>query len=66
MAITSIEKVYVVDMTNVETDVTTTLPSAYVSLEDAYAFIEECKRTDERTDTAEWWTYRVRTFTLFR
>lgn len=66
MAITSIEKVYVVDMTNVETDVTTTLPSAYVSLEDAYEYVEECKRTDERTDTAEWWTYRVRTFTLFR
>ena len=59
MAITSIEKVYVVDMTNVETDVTTTLPSAYVSLEDAYEYVEECKRTDERTDTAEWWTYRV-------
>lgn len=66
MDFTNLEKIYVVDMTNVETDVVTTLPSAYVSLEAAYAFIEECKRADERTDTAEWWTYRVRTFTLFR
>ena len=66
MAITSLEKIYVVEMTNVETDVVTTLPSAYVSLEDAYAFIDECKRTDERTNTEEWWTYRVKTFTLFR
>ncbi len=66
MDFTNLEKIYVVDMTNVETDVVTTLPSAYVSLDAAYAFIEECKRTDERTDTTEWWTYRVRTFTLFR
>lgn len=66
MALTSIEKIYVVDMTNVETDVTTTLPSAYVSLEDAYAYVDECKRQDERTDTAEWWSYRVKSFTLFR
>lgn len=66
MAITSIEKIYVVDMTNVETDVTTTLPNAYVSLEDAYEYVDECKRQDERTDTAEWWTYQVKSFSLFR
>lgn len=66
MVFTNLEKIYVVDMTNVETDVTTTLPSAYVSLDAAFAFIEECKRTDERTDTSECWAYRVRTFTLFR
>ena len=66
MAITSIEKIYVVEMTNVETDVTTILPSAYVSLEDAFAYIDVCKRQDERTDSAKWWTYRVRSFSLFR
>lgn len=66
MDFTNLDKIYVVDMTNVETDVVTTLANAYVSLDAAYAFIEECKRADERTDTAKWWTYRVRTFTLFR
>lgn len=66
MDFTNLEKIYVVDMTNVETDVVTTLPSAYVSLEAAFAFIEECKRTDERTGATECWAYRVRTFTLFR
>lgn len=66
MAITCIEKIYVVDMKNVETDVVTTLANAYVSLDAAYAFIEECKRVDERTGSTEWWTYRVREFTLFR
>lgn len=66
MAITSIEKIYVVDMTNVETDVTTTLPNAYVSLEDAYEYVDECKRQDERTDSAECWSYQVKSFTLFR
>lgn len=66
MAITSIEKIYVVDMTNVETDEVTTLANAYVSLDAAYAFIEECKRVDERTGSTECWTYRVRPFTLFR
>lgn len=66
MAFTSLEKIFVVEMTNVETDVTTTLPSAYASLDDAYAFLDECKRTDERIGSSECWTYRVRTFTLFR
>lgn len=66
MAITSLETIYVVEMINVETDVVTALPSAYVSLEDAYAFIDECKRTDERIGTSECWTYRVKRFTLFR
>ena len=66
MDFTKIEAIYVVDMTNVEFDVVTTLPSAYVSLDAAYAFIEECKRTDERTGSTECWTYRVRPFTLFR
>lgn len=66
MAITNIEPIYVVEMTNVETDVTTTLPSAYVSLDDAYAFVDECKRTDKRVGSTECWTYRVRPFTLFR
>lgn len=66
MAMTNLEKIYVVDMTNVETNVVTALPSAFVSLDAAYAFIEECKRTDQRTDSAGCWKYRVRTFTLFR
>ena len=66
MDFTNLEKIYVVDMTSVETDVVTTLPSAYVSLDAAFAFIERCKRVDERTDMSECWTYRVRTFTLFR
>lgn len=66
MDFTGLETIYVVEMTNIETDVTTTLPSAYVSLDAAYAFIDECKRTDERTDTTGWWTYRVKSFTLFR
>ena len=66
MAITSLETIYVVEMTNVETNEITTLASAYVSLDDAYAFVDECKRSDERTDSTECWTYRVRPFTLFR
>lgn len=66
MAITNIEPIYVVEMTNVETDVTTTLPSAYTSLENAYAFLDMCKRMDERVGSTQSWTYRVRPFTLFR
>lgn len=66
MDFTKIETIYVVDMTNVEFDVVTTLPSAYVSLDAAYDFIEECKRTDERVGSTECWSYRVRHFTLFR
>ena len=66
MDFTKIEAIYVVEMTNVEFDVVTTLPSAYVSLDAAYDFIEECKRTDERVGSTECWSYRVRTFTLFR
>lgn len=66
MAITNIEPIYVVEMTNVESDVTTTLPSAYTSLDNAYAFVDECKRTDERVGSTQSWTYRVRAFTLFR
>ena len=55
MAITNLEPIYVVEMTNVESDVTTTLPSAYVSLDDAYAFVDECKRTDERVGSTQSW-----------
>lgn len=66
MAITNLEPIYVVEMTNFETGVTTTLPSAYTSLDNAYAFVDECKRTDEREGSTESWTYRVRPFTLFR
>ena len=66
MAITNIEPIYVVEMTNVETDVTTTLPCAYASLDDAYAFLDQCKRMDKRVGSTECWTYRVRPFTLFR
>lgn len=66
MAITNLEPIYVVEMTNVETDVTTTLPSAYTSLDNAYAFVDECKRQDKRVGSTESWTYRVRPFTLFR
>lgn len=66
MAITSIEPIYVVVMTNVETDVETTLPSAYTSLDNANAFVEMCKRMDERSGISQSWTYRVKPFTLFR
>lgn len=66
MAITNLEKIFIVEMINVETYDVTTLPNAFVSLEDAYAYVDECRCQDERTDTAEWWTYRVRSFTLFR
>lgn len=66
MAITNLEPIYVVEMTNVETDVTTTLPSAYASLDNAYAFVDECKRTDERVGSTQSWTYRVKQITLFR
>ena len=66
MAITSIETIYVVVMTNVETYVETTLPSAYTSLDNANEFIEMCKRMDERSGSSQSWTYRVKPFTLFR
>lgn len=66
MDFTKLEKIYVVDMINVDTNVTTTLPGAYVSLNAAFAFLDECKRTDERTGETKYWTYRVRPFTLFR
>lgn len=66
MYFTKLEKIYVVDMINVETDEVVTLCNAYVSLDAAYAFIEECKRVDERTGSTECWTYRVRPFSLFR
>ena len=66
MAITSIEPIYVVEMTNVETDVVTTLPSAYTSLDNANAFVEMCKRMDEKSGISQSWTYRVKPFTLFR
>lgn len=65
MAITNLEPIYVVEMTNVETDVVTTLPSAYKSLDNAYAFVEMCKRMDERAGLSQAWSYRVRPFTLF-
>ena len=66
MDFTKLETIFVVEMTNLEFNVVTTLPSAYVSLEAAYAFIEECKRTDERVGSTECWAYRVKSFTLFR
>lgn len=66
MAITKIETIYVVEMTNVETNVTTSIPSAYTSLDNAYALVEECKRTDKKVGSTDSWTYRVRPFTLFR
>ena len=66
MDFTKLETIFVVEMTNVEFNVVTTLPSAYVSLKAAYDFIDECKRTDERKGATECWTYRVKSFTLFR
>lgn len=66
MDFTSLETIYVVDMINVETDEVVTLCNAYVSLDGAYYFLEECKKTDERTGLTGKWTYRVRSFTLFR
>lgn len=66
MAITSIETIYVVEMTNVENDVVTTLPSSYASLDNAYAFVEMCKRMDKRVGMSQSWSYRVKSITLFR
>lgn len=66
MAITSIEPIFVVEMINVKTDAVTTLPSAYVSLEVAYEFVEMCKRMDERNNISNLFAYRVRQFHLFR
>ena len=66
MDFTNLEKIYVVDMINVETDEVVTLCNAYVSLDAAYYFLEECKKMDERTGLIGKWTYRVRSFTLFR
>lgn len=66
MDFTNLEGIYVVDMINVETDEVVTLPSAYVSLDAAYYFIEVLKETDERAELTGKWTYRVRPFTLFR
>lgn len=66
MAITNLEKIYVVEMINVETYDVTTLPNAFLSFNAAYDYIDECKRADERVGSSECWTYRVRSFTLFR
>ena len=66
MRITTFETIFVVEMTAVETGEIVTLSNAYVTLEAAYEFIEECKALDEKTDMTEWWTYRVKSFTLFR
>lgn len=60
------ETIYVVEMTNVVTNVTTTLRNAYASLDAAYDLIEECKREDKRVGSTACWTYRVKYFTLFR
>lgn len=66
MDFTNLETIYVIDMINVETDEVVTLCNAYVALDAAYYFLEECKKTDERTGMVGKWTYRVRSFTLFR
>lgn len=66
MDFTSLETIYVVDMINVETDEVVTLCNAYVSLDAAYCFLDECNKTDERTGLIGKWKYRVRPFTLFR
>lgn len=62
----SIETIYVVEMRGVDTDEVVTLHNAYVTLEAAYEYIDECRALDERTDMSEWWTYRVKSFNLFR
>ena len=66
MDFTSLETIYVVVMINVETDEVVTLGNAYVSLDGAFYFIEECKKTDERTGMIGKWAYSIRSFTLFR
>lgn len=66
MAITSFETVYVIDLINVETKMVTTITNAYVSLENANAFVEMCIRMDEKEGISKCWEYRVRPFTLFR
>ena len=66
MAITSIEPIFVVEMINVKTEQVVTLPSAYVSIDVAYEFVDMCKRMDERNNISEYYTYRVRQFHLFR
>lgn len=66
MKFESFEKIYIVEMTGVDTDEVVVLPNAYVSLDAAFDYIDECKSLDERTDMSEWWTYRVKAFTLYR
>lgn len=66
MHFTKLETIFVVDMINVETDEVVTLGNAYVELDAAYYFLNECKETDKRTGVVGKWTYRVRPFTLFR
>lgn len=66
MKFESFETIYIVEMTGVDTGEVVVLPNAYVSLDAAYEYVEECKALDERTDMSEWWSYRVRSFTLFR
>ena len=66
MAITSIEPIFIVEMINLKTEEVVALPNAYVSLDVAYEFVDMCKRMDERNNTSEWFTYRVKQFHLFR
>ena len=66
MAITSIEPIFIVEMINVKTEEVVTLPSAYVSQDVAYEFVDMCKRMDERNNISGRYTYRVRQFHLFR
>ena len=66
MACTSFELIYVVEMINVKTKEVVTLPNAYVSLEDAYDFVDTCTRMDKENKVSELFTYRVNLFQLFR
>lgn len=66
MAITKLETIYVIEMINVKNEEVVTLSSAYKSLDDAFDFVDTCKRMDEDNGVSERFSYRVRTFSLFR
>ena len=66
MAISNLDTIYVVEMFNVDNGEIITLNNAYVSLDAAYDYIDECKGVDDRTGTTGCWTYSVKAFTLYR
>ena len=63
---TTIESIYLIEMTSLRTGKVYTLPNAYLTLEAAHESIDECKATDERVNQKDKWSYQVKTYLLFR